>query len=118
MHLWIKNSSSDGPALQQWDVEPSKEVQSDSNPMINYLSVLSFIEKHISYWINDGTWSGSYSFASHYIIELLLGDLSVLILIGFLNHFLQFVFVDVLSQLLHDCLQIFYWNVPCLFQVE
>lgn len=62
--------------------------------------------------------SDAWAFAGHDIVELLLRNLSILVLVGLLDHFLQFVLVDVLAQLLHDGFQILDGDVARLVQVE
>jgi len=56
--------------------------------------------------------------AGHDVIELLLGDLAVLVLVRLLDHLLQLVLVDVLAQLLDDPLQVLYRDVARLVEVE
>lgn len=50
--------------------------------------------------------SDAWAFAGHDIVEFLLRNLSILILVSLLDHFLQLVLIDVFAQLLHDRLQV------------
>lgn len=62
--------------------------------------------------------SGAWALAGHDVVELLLGDLSVLVLIGFLDHFLELVLVDVFAEFLDDGLEVLDGDESGLVEVE